>query len=225
MYFGPFFRGQGERPMTWEHMRGIAQHSYGDPDSLDPYGGYKGKAAAAFFHIKHSVMKDCLSADDFIFPLQFSLNSEDRFCRIGDIDGPSVDYHLFRAGTGTPWTEQEFDDAALRVYTLERALNVRHWGRDRSMDGIVLQSFEYPENWVNPLLGERYALDREQFRPVADQYYSLLGWDLDRAWPTPERLGALGLGDVYEPMVAGAAQAEVPPIAEPGPVPQVEHVL
>ena len=206
MYFGPFFRGQGERPMTWEHMRGIAQRVYGDPDALDPYSGYKAKASPGFFHIKHSVMKDCLSADDFIFPLIYSLNTEDRFCRIGGIDGPSVEYHLFKAGTGTEWTEQEFENAAVRVYTLERALNIRHWARDRKMDETVLASFEYPENWANPLLGERYALDREQFRPVMDEYYGLLGWDLENAWPTPDRLKDLGMSEVYEPMVAGAHQ-------------------
>ncbi len=68
MFFGPFFRGHGERPMTWDHMREVARLSYGDPDALDPYSGYRAKAVAAFFHTKHSVMKDTLPADDFIFP-------------------------------------------------------------------------------------------------------------------------------------------------------------
>lgn len=207
MHFSPLNKlAPADRPITWEHIRAISQRLYGDPEALDPYGGYKGKASQGFYHSRRSVMKDCLPADDFVFPLIFSRNTEDRFCRIGDIEGPSVEYHLFKAGTGTAWTEEEFEKAAERVYALERALTVRHWGRDRKMDESVLASFEYPENWVNPLLGERYALDREQFRPVMDDYYRLLGWDLENAWPTRERLGELGLGEVYEPMIAGAQQ-------------------
>jgi hypothetical protein len=98
---------------------------------------------------------------------------------------------------------------------------VRHWGRDRAMDESVLPSFEYPENWVNPLLGERYALDREQFKPVLDDYYRYLGWDVDTGWPTPERLAELDLEGVHEPMAAGAQRAKQtlpePPPAEPVP--------
>ena len=224
MFFGPFFRGQGERPMTWEHMREIARLSYGDPDALDPYSGYRAKAVAAFFHTKHSVMKDTLPADDFIFPLQYSLNSEDRFCRItgpniGTIDGPSVERHLFVAGTGVDWDEAEYERAANRVYTLERAVAIRHWGRDRAMEeSLVLPSFEYLENWTNPLLGQRYALDREQFTPVMDEYYALQGWDPQTGWPTAEHMAELGMADMVEPMADGAARARETVSPPPGEV-------
>jgi aldehyde:ferredoxin oxidoreductase len=107
------------------------------------------------------------------------------------------------------------------VYTLERAVQVRHWGRDRKMDETVLPSFEYLENWVNPLLGERHALDREQFEPVMHEFYTLQGWDPSTGWPTRERLAELGIEEVYEPMVEGATQAREelppPPVAEPVP--------
>ena len=58
--------------VTWDHMREIARRVYGNPDSFDPYSGYKAKAYPAFFHTKHSVMKDCLPVDDFVFPLLVS---------------------------------------------------------------------------------------------------------------------------------------------------------
>jgi aldehyde:ferredoxin oxidoreductase len=167
-------------------------------------------------------MKDCLPADDFRFPMIYHPNSADRFFRVEGIDGPSVEYHLFKAGTGTEWTEEEFERAAERVYTLERAVTVRHWGRDREMDEMVLPSYEYLENWPNPLLGERYALDREQFEPVMDDYYNYQGWDTETGWPTPERLAALGMEDVHAPMVEGARRAKAqlpePPRAEPVPL-------
>ena len=76
---------------------------------------------------------------------------------------------------------------------LERALHVRHWGRDRAMDEGVLPSFEYLENWPSPELGERQALDPVQFKPVMDEYYGYLGWDVETGWPTQERLQELGM--------------------------------
>jgi len=139
--------------------------------------------------------------------LIYSPNTEDRYVRIGDIEGPAVDYHLFQLGTGVEWSEDDFNRAADRIYTIERALTVRHWGRDRQMDETVLPAYEYQENWVNPVAGEKKALDRAQFAPVMDEYYRCLGWDVRTGWPTPERLNELGLGDVHQPMIDGAVQA------------------
>jgi aldehyde:ferredoxin oxidoreductase len=204
MYFSPL---GGQFPISWDQMRGVSEHVYGTPDAVDPYSGYKAKAYPAFYHTKRSAIKDCLPVDDFRFPLIYSPNTEDRLARIEGIEGPSVEYHLFRAGTGVQWPESEFERAAERVYTLERALQVRHWGRNRAMDESVLPSFEYLENWTNPLLGKRYALDREQFRPVLDDYYRYQGWDVRTGWPTEQRLRELGLADVHQPMVEGATEA------------------
>ena len=97
--------------------------------------------------------------------------------------------------------------AAARVCTIERALQVRHWGRDRDLDETVLPYFERTEAGQNPLLERRYGVDREQFKPVLDEFYALHGWDTERGWPTSERLDELDIGDVYEPMVEGATKA------------------
>ena len=98
--------------------------------------------------------------------------------------------------------------AAARVCSLERALQVRHWARDREMDETVLAYFERTEPYQNPFLDRRHALDREQFKPVVDEFYRLHGWDIERGWPTRERLHELDLGDVYEPMLEGAARVK-----------------
>jgi aldehyde:ferredoxin oxidoreductase len=225
MRWSPLASGRRAPDLTWEHMRGIGEKVYGSADSTDPESGYKDKAYPAFYHDKRSVLKDSLPTDDQTFPLIYSVTSDDHFFRIdveglGTIEGPSVDYHLFRLGTGTEWSEEEFERAAERIYTLERAICVRHWGRDRHMDESVLPAYEYPENWVNEVLGERHALDREAFRPVMDDYYRCLGWEVETGRPTPERLAELGLADVYAPMMAGAAEAEArqEPWAEPTPI-------
>ncbi|MBN1400202.1 MAG: hypothetical protein JXA74_05155 [Anaerolineae bacterium] len=231
MYWGPlgFFR-RGDTPMTWDHMRGIAQRVYGDSAALDPLSGYEGKEIPTAYHAKRSIMKDALPTDDQVFPLIYSHNTEDRFCRIGEpggpigvIEGPDVDAHLFSAGTGIAWDTAEFMQAAERVLNLERANTIRHWGRTRATDERVLPSFEYEENWVNPEIGERKALERDKFDPVMDAYLRRLGWDVASGWPTESKLRSLGLDEVYAAMVAGAraAQARLPELP---PVPPVKDL-
>jgi hypothetical protein len=208
-------------------MRAIGERVYGRADTLDPFSGYEGKASPAAFHAVRSMIKDSLSTDDQVFPLIYSNKTEDHFVLVGDPDngaipGPDVEAHLFAAGTGVDWGPAEFNRAAERALNLERAITVRHFGRDRAMDERVLPSFEYDENWVNPEIGVRKALDREQFMPVMDDYLRILGWDVETGWPTPEKLTALGVPEVYGAMVQGARAAkarleelpEVPPVVD-----------
>jgi hypothetical protein len=202
-----------EREAALERIRALGQRVYGSADAVDPCGGYKGKAYPGYYQTLRSVIKDCLPADAH-FPLIYRASAPDLSWHlhdiegIGDIEGPSIEYHLFCAGTGVPWSEEDFVRAAERVCSLERALQVRHWARDREVDEAVLPYFERTEPYQNPFLDGRYALDRERFKPVMDEFYTLHGWDIGRGWPTQERLRQLGLEDVYEPMVDGAERVK-----------------
>jgi aldehyde:ferredoxin oxidoreductase len=224
MYWGPFrealygrsFLGDHAQ-ITWDHMRGIGERVYGRADTLDPLSGYEGKALPGAYHGVRSVMKDCLPTDDQVFPLMWSYNTEDRYCRIPIAEGPDegtvvdgidVDAAILRAGTGLDWDTAKFQRAAERVLNLERAIVIRHWGRTRAMDERVLPYFAYDENWTNPELGERQRLDVDRFKGVMDDYYRLRGWDVDTGWPTRERLAHLDLEGVYDDMVAGARDAQ-----------------
>jgi hypothetical protein len=195
-----------------DRIRAVGAHVYGSADAVDPTSGYLGKAAPAHYHTLRAVIKDCLPVDAH-FPLIYRSQAPDGYWRlanitnVGEIDGPSIEYHLFAAGTGTPWSEDEFTRAAERVCAQERALQVRHWGRDRAVDEMVLPYFEEPERHQSAYLERRYGLDRQRFAPVVDAFYMLHGWDTERGWPTQERLNELGLGDVYQPMHDGAARA------------------
>jgi len=216
LYWGPFTDGVlydkprmgGLKPVTWDHLRAIGERLYGRADTLDPASGYEGKERPAAFHDLRSVMKDCLPTDDRMFPLIYSYNTDDRFCRIGDIEGPDVEAAILRAGTGLDWDTHELERASERVLNLERAIVVRHWGRTRQMDERVLPSFEYDENWVNPEIGARMQLERSKFVPLMDAYYRLRGWDVESGWPTEQKLCSLELDGVHAKMVDGARQAQ-----------------
>ena len=202
-----FLGTQGDAPVTWEHMRGIGERVYGRADTCDGASGYEGKELPSHFHSLRSIMKDCLPSDDQVFPLIYSRTTDDRFCRILDIDGPDVDAALLSAGTGVDWDTASLTHAARRVLNLERAISIRHYARDRKMDERALPSFEYDENWVNPELGVRHALDRRRFDPVMDAYLRLHGWDVSTGWPTDETMNELGLAAESAKMKAGAARA------------------
>ncbi len=208
------------REAALDRLRALGQRVYGSPDAVDPFGGYNGKARAGTYQTLRSVIKDCLPVDAH-FPLIYRESEPDLFWHlqdvegVGDIDGPSIEYHLFRAGTGVDWSEEDFVRAAERICCLERALQVRHWGRDRQMDEMVLPHFEQTEPYQNPFLDRRYALDREQFKPVQDEFYTLHGWDIERGWPTRERLRELGMEAVYEPMLEGANRSSLQNRSEP----------
>lgn len=205
---------EGDTNATLDKIRAVGERLYHDSDSVDPYSGYKAKAFPGFFHTIRPVIKDCVPVDDLKLPMIWSEKSKDGFCRIkgveglGDIEGPSVEYHLFTAGTGVPWSEEEFNTAAARVCTLERALHVRHWGRDRKTDEMVLPFFELPEGGQSPFLKERYGLDRKAFKPVMDEFYRLHGWDAETGRPTEQGLADLDLSGVYKPMIEGASRAK-----------------
>ena len=193
--------------------RELGQRLYGDPDSLDPTSGYRGKAYPAYLHTIRPVLKDTVPVDDLVFPLQYDPRADDGLWVLrdvegmGDVPGPDVESRLFAAGTGLDWSPEELDHAAARVVTMERALLVRHWARSRATDELVLPFFERPELGINPLIGQRQSLDRDRFGPVLDEFYALQGWDPETGWPTRKRLQQLGLGDVHDPMVVGATRA------------------
>ncbi len=199
-----------ERDKLLAAARAFGRLVYGTEAAADPYSGYKDKARVGDFHTLRPVIKDCLPADDFIFPLLLNKTAPDYRIVLRDsygrkFESRDTEYHLFKADTGTEWSRDEFEQAAARAYNLERALQVRHWGRDRAMDETVLPYFDQPESFPNPLLEERHSLDREQFKSVLDEFYRLHGWEPETGRPTKERLDELGLRGVHEQMTAGAS--------------------
>jgi len=203
---------EAEQAALLDQVRAIGQHVYRSADAVDPRSGYNGKAYPGYYQTLRAVIKDCVPVDAH-FPLIYRENASDGYWRlrgiegVGEVEGPCIEYHLFRAGTGVDWTEDAFVQAAERVCTLERALQVRHWARDRQIDEMALPYFEQPELYQSPYLDRRYSLDRDQFAPVVDEFYGLHGWDTEKGWPTRERLRDLNMEQAYAPMIDGAARA------------------
>jgi aldehyde:ferredoxin oxidoreductase len=88
------------------------------------------------------------------------------------------------------------EQACERVFNLERAFQVRNYGRGRTDDESTIPYFETEEWWENPLLGQKKRLERTKFLALLDRYYTLRGWDVERGRPTGAKLRELGLHDV-----------------------------
>ncbi|MHB0856306.1 MAG: aldehyde ferredoxin oxidoreductase N-terminal domain-containing protein [Anaerolineae bacterium] len=188
--------------LDWEVLADVGAKVYGSRDAVHPLSGYKDKAFPAFFHGQRSVMKDSLTVDDQVYPRIYSKHTEDHLARAGGMEGPTFEYNMFRLVTGMELSEVEFEQMAERVFNMERALQVRNWGRSRQVDEEVIPYFEQIENWANPFLESGRGLDRAEFAKLFDEYLTLRGWDTATGRPTRARLELLDLKDVADDLEA-----------------------
>ena len=107
--------------------------------------------------------------------------------------GPAEAVELMKAVTG--WEDfslQEVLTIGERRLSLMRYFNQRE-GMDRRQDSL-------PDKFYQPLTGSGptagMTLTHEEIEGAIDTYFDLLGWDRTSGAPAPERLQALGLGDV-----------------------------
>ena len=188
----------GERGLTWEEMGAAAKVIYGGAAVTDPHSGYTDKALPAIWHGHRSILKDSISVCDRVFPRLFSRVTEDRLPRAGGMEGRYFEHYLLRSATGLNLSNEEIDQAAERVFNLERAIAIRNSGRSRGDDESVIPYFEMMDNWANPVLGQRHKADPTKFRKLMDEYYELRGWDQETGRPRRKALEKLGLGEVAD---------------------------
>jgi aldehyde:ferredoxin oxidoreductase len=84
------------------------------------------------------------------------------------------------------------DRAGERIWNQLRAIDVRTFGRNRTVDESTIDGFMYPGK------DDGVMLDRERFLTLLDTYYRLSGWDQVTGRPTRAKLVELGLGDVAD---------------------------
>jgi aldehyde:ferredoxin oxidoreductase len=197
MNWSPMFSPDG--CLDWEILADVGAQVYGSRQAVHPASGYEHKAGPAVFHGHRSVTKDSLTVDDQSFPRIYSNKTADNLARTDSgLAGPAFESEMFRLATGMDVDESGFEQMAERVFNLERALQVRNWGRSREVDEQVIPAFDQMENWTNPYVGKKQALDRRKFAALLDEYYELRGWDQSTGLPTREKLDELDLVDVAD---------------------------
>ncbi|MEM2935922.1 MAG: aldehyde ferredoxin oxidoreductase N-terminal domain-containing protein [Candidatus Bathyarchaeia archaeon] len=188
--------------LSWDTLKRIGKKLYGSEKASDPFTPYEYKAQPTIWHQHRSVLKDSLPVCDAVFPRIYSKKTGDNFARIGDMEGPSFEYNMFAAATGVNMSEKELYEACERIFNLERAIQVRNYGRTRAKDEEIIPYFEEKEQFLGPF--DKYmGLDRQKFLHLLDEYYILRGWDVKTGRPTKEKLRELGLNDVANELEKG----------------------
>ena len=183
---------------AWQKVRRLSTLIYGSPEAADPRCGYEGKAHAASFHCDRNALKDTLGICDSMFPWLVDMEAMDFAPHVHGVVGPSLEYYISEPVLGTGMSEELFYRTSTRVFTLERALSIRNWGRNRATDETIIPYLSYPEARPSPLLGERLGVDPEHFRALMDEFYSLRGWDRRTGWPTYDALKQLHMEDIAD---------------------------
>lgn len=179
----------------WKKLARVGEHLYGSAASVDPRSGYEGKATAALFHQDRGALKDALGICDNIFPLLTDPNEEDLVIRIDGVEGRFLEHYLFEPASGIDISQEAFCRVGTRIFTTERLLAMRNWGRSRATDETIIPYLRHPEGSVNPYLGGKVRLDTERFHALLDEYYALRGWYSPTGYPTLETLHALDLAE------------------------------
>ena len=187
-----------QRAQERERIRRLGEHVYGHPSAADPWAGYEGKAYSASYHCDLNPLKDSMGICDNIFPVIVNPNADDLLVRAGEIEGRHFEWYMAGPAFGEDWTRESFYRIGTRVFTMERAMQIRNWGRTRRTDETVIPYLSQPEPHPSPYTGEVTVLDREAFGRLMDEFYDLRGWDRETGWPSRATWERLGMQDVAD---------------------------
>jgi aldehyde:ferredoxin oxidoreductase len=192
-------------------MRKIAGRFWGSEDAAD-FSTYAGKALAAAKIQDRQNVKESLILCDFAWPLYDDASTEDH---VGD---PTLESQLFSAVTGKEVDETELDAFGERTFNLYRAILLRDGRKGKDDDYLPESQFigrDEPTYDVfgmfNPDLflpgsGEEIvsrkgkAMEKDKFEQMKDEYYTLRGWDVSTGLLKKEKLEALNLSELIEPL-------------------------
>ena len=183
---------------AWEKVRQVSEKVYGSRAAADPWSGYEGKAHAASLHCDMNPLKDALGICDNIFPMIVDLKADDLLLRVQGVEGRDFEHYLSEPALGINLSREEFYRIGTRIFTLERALQIRNWGRNRDTDETIIPYLVYPEVNPSPFTGERVAVEPEKYRHLLDEYYDLRDWDRATGWPTRAALERLDMKDIAD---------------------------
>ena len=176
-------------------FRALSNKVWGYPEALEPT--FDNKAPVAIWSQNQHMLIDSLPLCDFAFPqLIRSMDSLEEWQNTSDVSGDlDLDRRLFEAVTGLVMTREDLDRAAVRAFTLERAMLARA-GRGRRLEEALAPHFEFP------CRADGTLIDKVGFSGLLDEYYTARGWDLDFGWPEDDTLRTLGLDQVISELGA-----------------------
>ncbi len=187
-------------PISPEIFLKIARAFWGSEAAADQTT-YEGKAMAARKIQNRTYLRDSLGLCDFVWPITYSLTTEDGF---GD---PTLEGRIFTAVTGID--AAELDTYAERIFNMQRIIRVREGHRVPEDDYPPEFNFTEPLTFgvhggkmIMPGPGAQPAdmtgniLDREKFKGMLKEFYHLRGWDENTGMPTRETLTKLGMEDI-----------------------------
>jgi len=174
-------------------LRQVGERLYGNAAAVDPWGGYEGKAWPAVRHQDRGALKDSLGVCDNIFPMLTDPQRDDYLVSVDGVEGWRLEHYLFEAACDWDLSAGELDRAGERIFTAERVLAIRNWGRDRATDETIIPYLQRPEGSVSPYLKTRVVLDVARFRALLSACYALRGWDPGTGRPSEATLRVLGL--------------------------------
>jgi aldehyde:ferredoxin oxidoreductase len=147
------------------------------------------KVRYAIWSQNRSCIKDSLLLCDFVFPKTFaSFASQEALDSAEDLAGDvEAESRLLSPLIGREVSSEELDRIGERIFTLERLLHVRNYGRNRSIDETIRWLCELPEK------SDGTRLDAAIFARFLDAYYEQRGWDKQTGAPLESTLDRLGL--------------------------------
>lgn len=189
-------------PTTAKVFRKAAVKFWGHEKAWD-MTTIEGKAVAAIKIQNHTYVKDSLGLCDFAWPIMDSFNTEDN---IGD---STLEYRLFSAVTGIDIDEKGLDIYGERIFNLQRAILLREGWTPIDDDTPAEFNFTTPIEFdmLNPQLivpGETEEpvsvkgniLNRDDFKIMRNEFYTLRGWNLETGLQKIELFERLDMIDI-----------------------------
>lgn len=193
-WFAPH-HGAGSPDTDFNKLKATYAKAFGNGETIQPgFGALREKTRVAAYLGNRADLKDSLLVCDWCFPrvLRGFMSREELQAApdyYGDLDAETK---MFVPLTGLKASTDDLVKSAERIRNLDRALQVRNYGRNREMDSTGAWVFEYPEK------SDGTKLDRAQFEEIVDLFYEARGWDKKTGHPTRAKLEELDLGDVAD---------------------------
>jgi len=192
-------------------VREIAKQFWGSEEAVD-FSTYAGKALAAVKIQNRQYAKESLILCDFAWPIYDDASSEDH------VGNPGLESQLFSAVIGKETDEKELNYIGERIFNLYRAILLRDGRKGREDDFLPESQFIEREEPTYDVFGmfnpdlflpgagdeiisrKGKALEKDKFEKMKDEYYKLRGWDVSTGLFKKEKVKALSLSEIIEPL-------------------------